>query len=72
MTRAQLKIVNDLRTSFENATIEVVDHSEFTGKVKVFMVTAPRTCRGDYLRNHFEIGPRGGLKVVKQEFDGNY
>jgi hypothetical protein len=68
MTRKQTKIVQELKAAFADADIQVVDSSDVGGSVSVFMSIAPTSCRGDYLANHFVVGRRGGLKVLKQQF----
>lgn len=73
ITRSQQKIINELKDAFSNASsFETVDQTSINGKVLVFCSVVPYSCKGDYLRNQFEVGPRGGLKTVKQEFDASY
>ena len=72
MSKTQTKIINELRMALSNASsFEIVDQTEFTGKVKEFMSVVSRDYQS-HLRNQFEVGPRGGLTVIKQEFDARY
>jgi hypothetical protein len=70
MTRQQRKILNELKEAFRDVAdeIEVVAPSDSRDTVKVFMNQVSSCCK--FRRsNKFTIGPRGGLKVVKQEFN---
>ena len=71
MTAKQNKITNELKAAFDNAeTFSIVGPSRQNGPVKVFVSFVTRDCTARK-SNQFEVGPRGGLKVIKQEFTSN-
>ena len=71
-TSKQKAVVKVIAESFSNAgSIDELDRTEIDKTVLVTMSFAPRNCKGRRRVNQFSVGPRGGLKVVKQEFTCN-
>jgi len=63
---SQEKVIGELRRSFDNATTFATVAAP--AWVSVFMTMVSSDCKTRYV-NEFRVGGRGGLKIIKQEFD---